>query len=113
MAVKVFLFHLRMFPSFSLSFLPHHYPGMATHTLENILQTKCMVLEFTGLPKDIDTRVLGMKEEGKALVYTLSEMGRRSQAIGKMEFSVFLPVQKPLLGLPCPLLTPEFLTQYR
>ncbi|KAA8525957.1 hypothetical protein F0562_007943 [Nyssa sinensis] len=48
---------------------------MGTHMLESILQTRCMVLESITLGLDIDMKEPGMREEGRVLVCTLSEIG--------------------------------------
>lgn len=57
--------------------------------LENILQTRCMVLVCIDLQMDIDMKGLGMKEEDKVVVCILSEMVRLNQVNGIMELSVF------------------------
>lgn len=83
------------------------------YTLENILQTKCMALEFTDLHMDIDMKEAGTRGESKGLACTLSEMGRLNQVIGKMEFSTFQALQDLLLDLLPPSVIQEFLMQFR
>lgn len=59
---------------------------MGTHMLENILQTRCMVLEFTVSKMGIGMREPGMKVEGKVSECIHLEMGKPNLGTGKMEF---------------------------
>lgn len=56
---------------------------------ENILQTKCTVLECIVLQTDIDTKDLGTKEEGKDSEFTHSEMAKLNLGTGRMAFLMF------------------------
>lgn len=58
---------------------------METHMLESILQIRCMVLVCIVLQMDHVMRVLGMREEGKALACTLLGTGRHNLDTGKTE----------------------------
>ncbi|XP_024983428.1 uncharacterized protein LOC112519506 isoform X2 [Cynara cardunculus var. scolymus] len=59
---------------------------MGIHMLESISQTRCMALECIVLQMGIDTKDHGMKEEGKDLGCTVSEMGRPNLGTGRMGF---------------------------
>ncbi|MBA0684758.1 hypothetical protein Goari_026321 [Gossypium aridum] len=61
-----------------------------TNILGNIFPTRCMALVFINLEMDTAMRGLGMKEEGRDLVHTLSEMVRHNPVTGKMVLSMFL-----------------------
>lgn len=79
---------------------------MGIYMLGNILQTRCMVSEFISLLMDTDMKVPGMKEEGRGLECTLSEMGKPNLVTGKMAsfmFPVFKMLSLDLLMLPIPL----------
>jgi len=60
--------------------------GMGTFMLENTLQTRCMVLEYIVSQVAIGMKELGMREKGKGLECTLSEVGRPNLGIGIMGF---------------------------
>lgn len=62
---------------------------MGTHTLENILLTRCTALGFINLPMGTATRGPGMRVEGKGLECTHSETVRHNLVTGKMEFLTF------------------------
>lgn len=86
---------------------------MEIRMLVNILQTRCMVLESTSLQMDIAMKVPGMKEEGRGLVCTHSEMVKRNPAIGKMGFLMLLACKLHILNLLALSVMQEFLMQSR
>jgi hypothetical protein len=62
---------------------------MGTHILGNILQIRCMVLESISLEMDIGMKEHGMREGGKGLACTLSEMEKHNLVTGKMGFLMY------------------------
>ena len=58
--------------------------------LENILQTRCTVLEYIISVMAISMRDPGMKANAKGLVFILSEMERSNAVIGKTGSSIKL-----------------------
>lgn len=82
--------------------------------LENTLLTRCMVSASILLQMAIGMRVLGMREEGKALECIRLGMERRSLDTGRMEFLMyrvrrvsFIPIRLLLST------TPKYLMQCR
>lgn len=82
---------------------------MGIYILGNILQTRCMALVFINLAMDTGMREPGMREEGRDLVHTLSEMVRHNLVTGKMGFLMFIVHKTPILDLPMLSLNPESL----
>lgn len=81
--------------------------------LGNILQIRCMDLESINLQMDIDMKAPGMKEGGRGLVCTLSEMGKHNLVTGKMGFFMFPAHIIPILDLLMLPIILKFLMQSR
>jgi hypothetical protein len=86
---------------------------MGTHILGNILQIRCMVLESISLEMDIGMKEHGMREGGKGLVCTLSEMEKHNLVTGKMGFLMFLLQRMATLDLQRLLVIPKFVVLSR
>lgn len=81
--------------------------------LGSILRTKCMALEFIDLEMGISMRELGMREEGRDLVCTLSGMERHDLVTGKMGFLTVLAPNFPMLDIPMLSTIPKFIMPSR
>lgn len=77
--------------------------------LVNTLLIRCMVLEFTNLAMDINTRDPGTRVEGTGLVFTLSENGKLNLVTGKTGCLSKLAVKLNCRILPFQLLLAKFL----
>lgn len=77
--------------------------------LVSTLLIRCMALEFTSSPMDINMRDRGTKAEGRDLVFTVLGNGRLNLVTGKMGNLLKLVVKLNCLNLILQFILPKFL----